>query len=60
MDGEEKEVYFSLYCHQCKNKDTPETEDPCNECLAHPSMPYSHKPMHFKEKDVLKKEVNND
>ena len=45
-----KEVYFSLYCHQCANKDVDETEDPCNDCLAHPFNQWSHKPVYFKEK----------
>jgi hypothetical protein len=29
-----KEVLFSLWCSSCKHKDTNETDDPCNECLA--------------------------
>ena len=49
--NEEKEVYFSLYCHQCKHKDTKDTDEPCNDCLAHPSNAWSHKPVHFEEEE---------
>ena len=51
MENKNKEVYFSLYCDQCKYNDKKETDDPCNECLAHPSNEWSHKPMKFKEED---------
>lgn len=44
-----KEVYFDQYCSKCKYKDTPEGEDPCDDCLAYPWMPNSHKPINFKE-----------
>ena len=56
LNNENKEVYFQLYCSQCKDKDTPETEDPCNDCLAHPSNQWSHKPLYFKEKDNAKED----
>ena len=48
----DKEVYFGLYCNQCQYYDTPESEDPCDECLTSPSNVYSHKPINFKEKKV--------
>ena len=48
---DEREVYFSLYCHQCKDEKTNDTDDPCNECLAHPFNINSHKPLYFKEKE---------
>lgn len=52
MEGNNtKEVYFSLYCDQCKYKETKETDDPCNDCLAHPFNQWSHKPIFFKEKE---------
>lgn len=28
-----KIVRFDEYCHKCKNKDTPETDNPCDKCL---------------------------
>ena len=46
-----KEVYFNEYCKKCKNVNTSETEDPCNECLAHGWNDDSHKPIRFKEKE---------
>ena len=49
MEYVNKEVYFNEYCHKCKFKGTPETEDPCNECLTEPVNEYSHKPVRFKD-----------
>lgn len=46
-----KEVYFDLYCSKCKHKDTNETEEPCNECLAQGFNLDSHKPVYFKEEE---------
>ena len=51
MNDELKEVYFNLYCNQCKYKETEETEKPCNDCMSIPARPYSHKPEYFKEKE---------
>ena len=44
-----KEVYFYQYCNDCKHKDTPEVDDPCNECLANPSNINSHQPVKWEE-----------
>ena len=49
METTYKEVYFDKYCHKCKFKATPETEDPCNECLAEPVNDHSHKPVRFED-----------
>lgn len=46
-----KEVRFDIYCSKCKNSNTPETEDPCNDCLAQGWNEDSKKPILFKEKD---------
>ena len=46
-----KEVRFDIYCQKCKNADTKETEDPCNDCLAQGWNEESKKPIYFKEKD---------
>ena len=46
----DKEVYFYKYCPECKYKSTPETDDPCNECLIHGSNVNSHKPVMFEQK----------
>ena len=40
-----KEVRFDLYCSQCKEEKTKETDDPCNECLAEPINQYSNTPI---------------
>lgn len=53
MDEGYKEVYFHEYCEKCKhnNPDDPKgLEEPCNECLDHPTNLYSHKPVKFEEK----------
>ena len=46
-----QEVNFNTYCDLCKNKDVPETEEPCNECLSEPTNLYSTKPINFEERD---------
>lgn len=43
-----KFVEFVKYCHKCVNKDKPESEDPCHDCLNHPVNLGSHKPVNFK------------
>ena len=47
----DKEVYFYLYCKDCKHEKRDEGDDPCNDCLAAPSNEDSHKPLYFKKKD---------
>ncbi|MBP5597726.1 MAG: hypothetical protein J6Y02_20310 [Pseudobutyrivibrio sp.] len=49
-----KEVKFAIYCPLCVYTDTPETEDPCNECLATPAREDSHRPEKYKPKDEKK------
>lgn len=44
----EKEVYYYQYCRQCEHYSKPESEDPCDECLAQPVNEDSHKPLYFK------------
>lgn len=46
-----KEVYFDKYCKTCKYENTPESEDPCDECLMYGSNLHSHKPVNWKEKE---------
>lgn len=48
MDGKTKEVNFNSYCYSCKYVNTKEEDDPCDECLSHPSNEYSHKPVCWK------------
>jgi len=47
--GNTKEVFYAEYCLRCKHYKTPETEDPCDECLEHPFNYDSHKPINFEE-----------
>lgn len=44
-----KEVQYYKYCIRCKHYATPETEEPCNECLTVSMKEYSHKPIRFEE-----------
>lgn len=50
-NGETKEVYFHKYCQLCQYVNRTDAEEPCDECLEHPSNEYSHKPVNFKEKE---------
>ena len=45
----EKEVYFFTYCKTCIHRNTNETDDPCNECLANGSNEDSHTPVNYVE-----------
>lgn len=60
--GDTKEVYFDVWCPNCKWYTVPEVvieEDgatskdttPCHECLNEPSNEYSHKPIKFESVD---------
>lgn len=49
MEFSNKFVHFDEYCVKCKNKNTKETEDPCNECLTNPVNEHSHKPVSYEE-----------
>lgn len=47
----QKEVYYDQYCAKCKHNNTPETDEPCNECLTNSYNIDSHKPVNFVKKD---------
>lgn len=49
MEFPNKFVHFDEYCVKCKNKNTKETEDPCNECLTNPVNEHSHKPILYEK-----------
>lgn len=51
MENKQKEVFFWEYCKTCEHCDTPEDQDPCNECLNEPSNENSHKPVYWRGKD---------
>lgn len=50
MEGNEKFVYFDLYCKSCKNETLKESEDPCDECLTTPARMNTHEPINWEEK----------
>lgn len=58
--SENKIVKFDQYCKTCAYKETPESEDPCNECLNNPVNLYSHKPVKWKEKTKGKQNGRNE
>lgn len=49
MITEQKIVDFNKYCNICQHKFTKDTEEPCNECLTHPTNENSYKPINYKE-----------
>lgn len=51
MENKQKEVYFWEYCKTCEHRDTPEDQDPCNDCLNEPSNENSHKPVYWRGED---------
>ena len=54
MDNNLKFVEYDKYCNKCinykENENDPEKDCKCDECLAVPALPNSHKPLNFKEK----------
>ena len=48
--GETKIVEFENWCKSCKYFETPENEDPCEECISQGVRAYSHKPEKWEEK----------
>ncbi|MDO4557307.1 MAG: hypothetical protein Q4B70_19510 [Lachnospiraceae bacterium] len=49
MDNNKKEVDFEKYCKMCKDRNTVEINDPCNDCLDYPYNVNSQKPVNYKE-----------
>lgn len=50
MEDNYKEVYFGIYCGNCRYESRNESEEPCNSCLDEPTNLNSHKPVNWKEK----------
>ena len=48
MENKEKIVEFEKWCQTCMDKNTEETEDPCNVCLTEPVNTNSHKPVNWR------------
>ena len=46
--------FFDQYCSKCKHFESPETDDPCNECLTYGGNIDSHKPVNFEENEEKK------
>jgi hypothetical protein len=49
MVGDNKEVFFDVYCPRCEYKNRPESANPCWDCLESPVNVDSHKPLYFEE-----------
>lgn len=49
----DKEVRYDLYCKSCEFNPLPASDDPCNECLGHPSNEDSKVPVNFKKATAL-------
>lgn len=49
METHDKEVRYDLYCCTCKHKDTPQADDPCDECLSTPMNEGSVKPVNYEK-----------
>lgn len=49
MESNYKLVDFEKYCPTCKNKNLPDDNYPCDECLEVPAREYSHKPSRYEE-----------
>lgn len=47
MENRQKEAWFWMYCKHCKYAKTPESEDPCDECLVEGANENSHKPVNY-------------
>ena len=50
-----KEVRYDIYCTKCEHEKTPESEEPCYECLEESVNLHSHKPINWEEKDERKR-----
>ena len=46
----EQMVRYDTWCKKCKNNETKENDDPCEECLNHPINEHTEKPINFEEK----------
>lgn len=51
MIGDNKEVFFNVYCSTCKYEKRPETANPCWDCLEQPVNVDTHKPVLWEKKD---------
>lgn len=49
MELVDKFVDFEKYCGSCIFRTRDESEDPCDECLSHPTNEHSHKPVYYEK-----------
>lgn len=49
FEKHDKMVRYDHWCQSCKNKDTKENDDPCEDCLSNP-VNETEKPLRFEEK----------
>ena len=56
--GYQKHTNFEKYCPICKHSKEPESESPCNECLAVGGREYTEKPEYFEECTSVRKKYN--
>lgn len=47
--NEERMVLFNVYCSKCKHYQVAEEDEPCRECLKHPTNIHSYKPINYEE-----------
>ena len=52
-----KEVRFDVYCHQCKNFEKSEKDDPCWDCLNQGWNEDSHQPIYYEADPTKLQEV---
>lgn len=45
-----KQVKFHEWCPKCEHFKKLDKEEPCDECLDHPCIEHSERPMNYKEK----------
>ena len=50
MDHDYRIVSFGEYCSKCEYEKKKENEEPCNDCLEHPTNLYTDKPTGFEAK----------
>ena len=53
MEGDNKEVFFDVYCPTCEHCEDEENDmnSPCWDCMEFPVNQDSHKPVNWKEKN---------
>ncbi len=58
MEYPEKFVAFEEYCVSCEFLDHNDAEEPCHECLSHPTNTHSIQPINYKKAEQKKDDKN--